>query len=391
MTSIQRELYELANIHSDHDPVISLYLDARAWDPRRREILRLFVQERLAEAREAWADDYGEAFERTLDRLEDFCEGLYRQAHDQDVDGIAIFACEALGLWKVFRFPHRLRNEFSLGSAPNLLQLVRYARGFQPALVVQLDAEGAWVFETELGRVESEARFSQEIYLRRATGEMAEPYHQRHVEQQIEWFYAEPAKRVSALLDRDPSLWLILAGTPRQVALFEKVLPTRAKDRILARLPAPGVRGYREGEIREQLVSRAVEEVYEYERQREEETVAGVAAEALAGGLAELGPEDVVLAANEGRVHRLLVEDGLEQVGARCTNCDALMMRATRSCMYCGQEVEDVSLAEELTRRVIRDGGTVEVLAPHPLLHHYAGVAAVLRNRGSAPMYGSPP
>ena len=46
--------------------------------------------------------------------------------------------------------------------------------------------------------------------------------------------------------------------------------------------------------------------------------------EALRGGAAVVGPEDVVLAVNEGRVHALVVEEDFTRTGFRCDNCDAL-------------------------------------------------------------------
>ena len=48
--------------------------------------------------------------------------------------------------------------------------------------------------------------------------------------------------------------------------------------------------------------------VLEHEKDQEARTVDAVVGEALRGGLAVMGPDDVVLALNERRVHRLVVE-----------------------------------------------------------------------------------
>ena len=131
-------------------------------------------------------------------------------------------------------------------------------------------------------------------------------------------------------------------------------------------------------------MAQVLDELAAFEKRIEDKNVENVVGEALAGGLGVLGPEDVVLAVNEGRVHRLIVESGYDQTGWRCRSCDAVGTAAVTSCGYCGQDTTTVDLGEELARRVIENDGEVEVLEPRPLLHHYHGIAAVLRHRRTA-------
>lgn len=389
MKPIESELYELAHLRSERDPIVSVYLDSRCWSPTLRDELRHFIHDRLEWAREHAPMGGREDLEKTLERIERYVSGLYLQVHDQSAQGIALFACEGLGLWRVFRFSHRLRNHFSMGRIPHLIRFARFAFDYQPAVVVSVDARGAWVFETVLGEVVGEVRIDHPVHERHSMGGWSQFRYQRHVDQQVERNHEEVASHVIYLLDLEPSSQLVLAGTPREVAAFESVLPKRAKERILVRLSAPSARGYREGEIRTKLIEEAVEEVFQTARQGEGRALLRVVREALAGGLAELGPEDVVLAANEGRIYRLLIEHGFDRMGSRCLNCDALMARMREECPYCGQEVEDVPLGEELASKVLRSGGSVEVFEARPLFDHYAGLAAVLRNRGSRAQLGA--
>ncbi|WP_050724823.1 Vms1/Ankzf1 family peptidyl-tRNA hydrolase [Vulgatibacter incomptus] len=388
---MESEFQDLAGLRSDADPIVSLYLDTDGSDQVQRERVRLFVQDRLQWARLRSPPDHLATFQKTLARIEEYAEGLFRQAFDESARGIAVFACEGIGLWRVFPFNQKLRNSLTLGPTPHLLQLARLAYDFQPAVVTIVDTRGAWVLETALGKGVAESRISHETHRRHSMGGWSQIHYQRHVEQQIERNHQEAAKHVAFLLDRDPKSQLILAGTDRAVGAFEKVLPERARARILTRLPAPGERGYRTGEIRDQVLRGAIEEAFAHERSLEQSDVHNVVGEALAGGLAVLGPEDVALAATEARIHRLLIEDGFEQTGWRCTNCNAVGIKTVNECSYCGQEVEGVSLGEELARRVIAEGGDVDVMEPQALLHHYFGLAAVLRNRGSVAAIGAAP
>ena len=102
--------------------------------------------------------------------------------------------------------------------------------------------------------------------------------------------------------------------------------------------------------------------------------------EALRGGMAVVGPEDVVLAVNERRVHRLILEEDFQRTGWRCRNCGALGTTHDEVCSFCQGPLARVdALGEELVRRVLAEDGEVEVVAHTRRLHSYAGVAAVLR------------
>lgn len=102
--------------------------------------------------------------------------------------------------------------------------------------------------------------------------------------------------------------------------------------------------------------------------------------EALRGGMAVVGPEDVVLAVNERRVHRLLLEEGFDGSGWRCRNCGALGTTHDEVCSFCGGPLARVdALGEEIAGRVLADDGEVEVVPHTNRLHSYDGVAALLR------------
>jgi len=383
LTPIQAELQWLAGLRSERDPIVSLYLNTKWSDQHQRVRVRLFVEEGIARARAEYAGPDPDVFDRTLERIDRYVDGLWRQAYDESDAGTAIFACDGMGLWRTFGFRHPMRNQLEVGPTPNLLQLARFAYDYQPTILAVVDARGAWIFETALGDVVGETRIEHDAHRRHHMGGWSQFRYQRRIEHEIARNLAEGADHVIFLMDAIPTRRLILAGTAREVAMFEKLLPTRVRERIIGRLGAPGAPGFRIGEIRASMLDEMVEELLEQERKEEGEQIRRVVAEALAGGLAEIGPEDVVLAANEGRVHRLVIERRLRLDGWRCTNCDALGIKHEKTCGFCGYPTEDVPLAQELVNRVLQEGGEVAVVEPDALLHHYYGVASVLRHRGA--------
>lgn len=385
MSPIDTALQELAGIRSDRDPIVTVYLNSRWSDEDQRKRVRLFVRDRIRWARsERLGAPHDEAFDRTLERIDRYVEELCRQATDVDAAGVAIFACDGLGLWRVMTFGQPFREQFAVGEAPQLLQLARLADDFEPVIVALVDGGGARVFEVALGDVVSDATIRHRAPTRHKMGGWSQLHFQRHVRQQIERNQKEAAEHLAFLFDENPASHVVLVGPDRVLAGFESLLPPRVRQRILCRLANPAERSDRQGRVRDQVIQGVLEELERYERRMESQSVEAVAGEAMAGGLAVLGPQDVILAANEGRIHRLLIEDGFDQAGWRCTNCDSLGLGALATCGYCGEEAKVVQLGEELVRRVLEADGEVDVMPPDARLHHYHGVAAVLRHRGTA-------
>jgi peptide subunit release factor 1 (eRF1) len=202
-------------------------------------------------------------------------------------------------------------------------------------------------------------------------------------------------EQVVSLFDRTPGARLVLVGTAEAVAAFERELPERVAEQVVAREPRPREWDSADGVKRDGLKAVA-ERVLCRERDDERRDVDSVVGQALGGGLAVLGPEDVVLALNEGRVHTLVLEEDFSRKGFRCDNCDALGAvrsdRAAEACPFCGGDVRAVPhLGEALVARTLAEGGRVEVVPHANKLHSYRGVAATLRQTAPTGLRGASP
>lgn len=380
MNPIETELLELSSVRSDQDPVVSIYLNTRWSDEMQRDRVRLFVRQKVKWARE---QGLGPALDRTLDRVEAYVEGLVKQAYDEGVHGVAIFACDGLGLWKTLHFQRPFEQQFTISEIPHLLQLARTVDDYEPVVVAMVDAKGARIFDTAVGELVAETRVQEIAPGRHSMGGWSQLRYQQHITHLIERNQQEAVEHVAFLLDRDPGMHLVLVGPERMVAMFESLLPPRAVERVLARMSHARVRGSRPGGVRDDLLEKVIERLEEHERQVEAERAHQVVGDALAGGLAVIGPQDVVLAANEERIHLLVLSADFQKPGWRCEQCSALAAAGPIECRYCGGNVSTVDLGEALVRRVVRAGGEVDVVEPQPRLQHYDGVGAFLRHRGS--------
>ncbi len=379
---LARTLEELSALRSAPEPIASLYLDTRWADERQRERVRVFVRERVKADRARYADSPAhEAVRRTLARVEEFALALCGRATGEADRGAAVFACESLGLWRPLGFRRPFENALCLDSRPHLLQLARLADGVEPAIVAVVHADGAQLYEVALGAIVTEAAIEGPIP---RVHREREARSARHLEVQVRRLWRAAVDELARLFDAAPTSHVVLVGTSEVAAAFERELPERVRAAVRACLPGARVR--RGGSAHGEVIAQAARVVEEEERRSETRRVDEAVDRALqGGGLAVLGPEDVVLAANERRVRRLVIEEDFGRAGWRCQSCDAIGITHSERCPYCeGILVTVLELEEELVARVLAEDGEIEVVAHSPRLHSYDGVAALLRQARGA-------
>lgn len=406
MIDLDATLSELARLRAGDEPIVSAYLDLHWRDEQQRERVRLFVQERAR----GILGHYGEGapgrpeLARTLAKLQDFVAGLTTQAFETGRNGLALFACESLGLWRPLFFARPFENELSADGVPHLAKLARLAEDVAPALVIVPSPEGADVYEVRLGELDVET--SVRGHVPRGDAEKPNPgagkpgrtyereaRNERRAEEFAHRNRRAAAAGVTSLFDRRPGAKLVLVGTAGAVAAFERELPERITEHVVARVPRPRDWESADG-MRRDGVKAVAEAVLGHEHEEERRAVDTVVGQALRGGLAVLGPEDVVLAVNEGRVHELVIEEDFRRAGWRCDNCDALGATAAsvEVCPFCAGDLHVVhELGEALVARTLAGGGRVEVVPHANRLHSYRGVAAFLRQTSANGLRGASP
>ena len=110
-------------------PVVSVYLDTRWADEHQRDRVRIFLKNELARARS------GPAAPGDLDWVEREGEALVAQSRASDAHGVALFACEALGLHEVFSMGIPFENRFVVAAALFLRPLAALLRESPNTLV----------------------------------------------------------------------------------------------------------------------------------------------------------------------------------------------------------------------------------------------------------------
>ena len=405
MNAIDQALSELARVRSVDEPVVSLYLDVHWGEVQKREQALLFVREASRRALgHTLPDGPGMAGLRsTLARIEERVGTLTRSEVPVEERGLALFACESLGLWREVRTGSPLHDALETDGFPHLLQLARLRGEGTPAVVVVTSTQGAEVYRVELGGLALEESLAgalpheDSVKQNAGTGKHGRNYEreakdERHEEQLVRRNRQAAAREAASLFDADPRSAVVLVGTAGNVAALERELPERVRARVVARFPRPRAWEKEGGGRRGGVIARTGSAVAGAEEREEHALVDHLVGEALRGGLAVLGPADVVSAVNQRRVHRLVLEEDLHGTGWACDACDAMGWNAesAEECPYCGGGVHVLrSLAEALVARTLSEGGEVAVVAPERKLASYRGVGAFLRQAAASGARGA--
>ncbi|BDG03453.1 baeRF10 domain-containing protein [Anaeromyxobacter oryzae] len=406
MTQLDGTLSELAKLRSGSEPIVSLYLDTRWSDEHQRERVRLFVQEKIRKTLGHYADGTPgkEGLERTLRKIQDFVSGLTGQVYEKEKSGLALFACESSGLWRTLFFARPFRPELCTDGFPHLTQLARLADDFEPAIVVAPSQAGADIFHVSLGDLALESHLrgfvprQEEDQFNSGSGRPGQHYYERqskderHQEAFVQKNRKAAVQEVQAVFDHNPGCHLVLVGPSETVAAFERELPERLREQVIARIPRPRQWDNGDGVRADGVVAGAAEAVADHEKQKEQQVIDAVVGQSLRGGLAVMGPDDVVEALNQGRVHKLVLEEDFTLTGWRCDNCDAIGANAETQevCPYCRGDLKVLQhLGEAMVTRALAEGAEVEIVAHANKLHSYRSVGAFLRQTAQTGLRGA--
>ena len=363
-------LTELAKIKGTATPVVSVYLNTHWADEHQRDRVRVFLKDELHRARR----DRGPAPD--LDWIEAQGEAIVEQAQRPEAHGVALFACQSLGLREVFQVRGPFENAFVVADAPFLRPLAALLEKSPSALVVFLDGESGRLIPLDRQGAGDEVRLESEVpghHRRGGWAQLAQSRYQRHIQDHRGRHFEAVAEALDQLVGRNGLERIVLAGEPRTISVFGKHLPRRLVERIVGTISG----GRHESTA--VLVARATELLAHLEAQGEVAAVDAVLTEAAKSGQAVAGVEETLEAVARGAVHRLYVLKGFTEPGWICVECGAFQSGESRTCRVCGQAMRATELGELIVERVLAGGGTVNTIGIHQGLARVGGVAALLR------------
>lgn len=379
-----REKLNFLSKFSDVDyPFITLYMNVNSQDflgqvEKNRIFLKNSIKMHTDKIKEAASNSWHgklNSFENDIEKIQRFL--------DTDLDttshGIAIFACDELGVFETFQSLIPFENEFNVDSFPHLKQLAFLADEYENALVIMVDSRFSRVFDVKLGGlISTKFESKADVHKFHKQGGWAQLRYQRGIEQEKAWHYKETASFVTKLIDEETYSNVILIGQDYEVKNFEKHLPKRVLSKVI------GLNNLQMYENINAVLENIVNDLYAKEKEREFETVNDLITRAQSKDGASVGLDDIIDLAKEGRIRMLAVVKDMEYKGYRSGDCLYTAKGQKKvGCPICNGGSKETDLLEEVIRLTIKNGGKVELLEHETPageeLERYQGIGAYLR------------
>ncbi len=373
MVDVAATLQALARTEPSATPIVSVYLDTRWSDEHQRQRVRVFLKNEIRKAAALAAG----RLDGELTWIAGEGERCVAQESHADAAGVAMFAGGAEPLREVVHVAVPFTNTFAVADTPRLRPLVVALGNAPRAALLFVDGESARVVAlTEEGPAEEIALETTDVVGQHRRGGwllLMQTRYQRHIHEHRKRHFDAVADALLDVVDRHGLRAVVLAGEPRNLAVFRAQLPPRLAVRILG-----DVAGARYEPTRV-LADRALMLIRHRGAADVAATVDTVLADAAGGGRATAGVVRTLDAVNRGSVDRLYLLDRLEEIGRVCPGCRALQPITNDRCRWCGLTTNTTELGEAMVQRVLAAGGDVESVEAHARLERAGGVAALLR------------
>lgn len=367
-----KTLRRLARFHSARHGVLSLYLNL---DPAGGE--RRAVRGAAQGALQSLED--GSMPPRLRARLQDERERVATFLDDRfEVQGrsLILFSCQPRDLWDVFQLQVDVRTLARFKDRPVISQLVGVIDEHERYGVVLVDKDQGRIMSVYLNEITHDTQVFKKYAGRTAAGGWAQARYARHREDHLRRHLLHVVEAVEAERRRRPFDRLIVGGPDETRAAFLDLLPRGLRSVVAGTCSIELLASDRK--VLE--IVRAIEE--EAERKDEQRLIREVIGIAKGGGRATLAWPQTLSALAEGRVHKLLVAEGVTQRGWACPTGHFATIQPMVTCPMCSDEIQPVAnLAEWAVKSAFDTEATVETLRGEPRrqLTAEGGVGAVLR------------
>ncbi len=358
-------LHELLD-YSSSDPVLSVYLNTDMTEGT-ADALKLRLRTLLKEV--------------DLPKDEAAILRYFELEREWTGRSLAMFSCAAQDYFRAFPIAVPVRSRVFVGEQPYVKPLADLLDSYGGYGVAVVDKQGARLFQFHLGELrEQEGILGEEIRHTKRGGASSIfgrlggiAGKARHSENTIARNLKESAQFASKFFEENHVRRILVGGTEENVNMFKSQLPKSWQSLVVGTFPVSMTANAAE------VQKKALEIGQQAERRRESRLVDRLITSAAkgAGGVVRL--DDTLSAVHDGRVQTLIVKEGYRAEGYQCQGCGFITTQALGSCAFCGKPFAQIQDAVEMAvRKVMRDGGDVEIVYGSPKLEE-VGIGGVLR------------
>lgn len=361
-----RDLQELLD-HFSENKILSVYLNT---DPRgiSAEEARLRLRSMLKEV-ELSTD--AQIVERYFD-------------HEFDWSGrsAVVFSCKRDNFFRAYTLAVPVRSRIRVSEQPHVKPLAEIFDSYGGYGVVLVDKQGARLFYFHLGEVLKQEGFVGESVRRMKRGGGSQSPGRRsgatgitqHIDEITERNMRSAAEIASKFFHDNNIRRIVIAGTEDNIAMFRNNLPKAWQSLIVGGFALSKTASHAD------ILEKAVQIGQQNEERRHDRMVEAVKTAAAKGRGGVIGLDDTLQMVREGRVQTLIVQEGFRKPGYQCVDCGDIITTQVKSCSFCsGSFTEMPDAVEMAVRRVLKNGGEIEVLHDHAELNRIGKIGALLR------------
>jgi peptide chain release factor subunit 1 len=293
----------------------------------------------------------------------------------KDANGLAIFACDAEGIWETLPLQVPVETHIVEDRYPHIFNLARILDDYETYAVVLADSQESRIFVISLNEAEKAAETEADEKIRRFdAGGWGQMLFQRRTENIIKAHTKDIADKLNRLIKRYDVQHVIIAGNDSVKGVILNNLTQPIKDRLVDFINL-------DIQSNIQAIMEAIEpRMREVEQEQEADDLDTLEAQVnTKGGLGVVGIGDTALALTKGQVMTLIMHQGFNATGGECSNCGALRPGLRVTCPFDGAEMQQVNLREIFTARAIQQAATVQVVQESSYLDQHEGIGAILR------------
>jgi hypothetical protein len=360
-------LRELIGFHPG-TPVLSVYLNVDpVSDASEQSKLRL---RQLLQPYEVEATADVEQIQRFLD-------------HEYSGTGrsVVIFSCHQADYFQSYILSLPVRSRARWLNRPYVKPLAALLENYGHIGVALVDQQGARLFHFHLGQLtEQEGTLGENVrqtkhgggsQLRTRGGSSRQT---RSPDSVIERNLREAARFSSSFFSRQKIRRVLVGGTEDITSRFIALLPRRWQSLVMGTFNIDMTAGH------SSVSEKSLNLLEKWEYKRDARLIGTIVTAAAKGGNGVVRLDDTLSAVHAGNIQTLIINDGFRAPGYRCTHCAYISSQSQDQCTFCGNPIEQIEDAVEFAvRRVLADGGEVEVVKANPHLEKAGNIGALLR------------
>jgi peptide chain release factor subunit 1 len=333
LNELIRELSEIYDPKSS-DSFVSLYY-ARGYDNK-------FVDRRIHAIQSVLKGNELQNFNKTMNQI----QTILKQHPNEN---IAIFASHKHSFEKYATLPMHIKNSLIVDSSPYLRPLARILDEWESFTLLLVSSNFAKIYSIFLGKVKDTKKLSKDIMNKHKKGGWSQARFNRLRKGAIHAFYKEVIDELTERADEQ----IIIAGPGTAKNELIKMLPQDLNKRIVDVIDI---------DIHDEntLLKESIHLISEKEKRQSREAVQHLKQEILKDGLVAYGIGETLKAVKNGQVELLIIEKNYKLRGWICEYCQSVGEGITKTCPYCGDNVSEVDVLEEILEFAERTNAEIE-------------------------------